>query len=127
MYAIIPRDGQVLLTHQSEPKPEYQLPGGGDDRGEFPLAALIRETLEETGWKIRVERRIGAYRRFTFMPEYGTWARKTCRVYVASPVLHVGPPMEDIHTAIWTTPAGAIELLDAQGDREMMKRYLLTL
>ena len=127
IYAIVPRGGLMLLTHQSEPVPEFQLPGGGVDPGEFPLAALIRETLEETGWKVRIERRIGAYRRFTHMPEYGTWARKTCRIYLATPVLHVGPPLEDIHTAIWASPADAVELLDAQGDREMMKRYLLTL
>ena len=33
-YAILPRDGALLLTHQTDPWPEFQLPGGGIDPGE---------------------------------------------------------------------------------------------
>lgn len=39
-YAILIRDGRVLLTHQSHPVPEFQLPGGGIDPGEGPIEAL---------------------------------------------------------------------------------------
>ena len=85
MYAIISLGGLVLITHQREPVPEYQLPGGGISEGEFPLAALFRESLEETGWKIQVVRRMGAYRRFVYIPEYDSWARKTCTIYIARP------------------------------------------
>ena len=72
-YAILPRDGEVLLTHQETPEPEFQLPGGGLDPGENPLQALHREVLEETGWRIGAPRRLGAFRRFTWMPEYEIW------------------------------------------------------
>ena len=123
-YAIIPHGGLVLLTHQLEPKPEYQLPGGGVDSGEFPLAALIRETLEETGWKIQVVSRFGAYRRFAFLPDYGIWARKTCRIYLARPNMHAGPPLEKSHSAVWATPTRAIEILSNEGDRAMMQRFI---
>ncbi len=34
-YAILVRNGQVLLTHQQEPRPEFQLPGGGAP-GQWP-------------------------------------------------------------------------------------------
>ena len=51
-YAILWRDGRVLLTHQDEPWPEFQLPGGGIDPGESPLRALHREVFEETGIRI---------------------------------------------------------------------------
>lgn len=63
----------MLLTHQDAPEPEVQLPGGGIDPGESPVQALIREVYEETGWRISRPRRLGAYRRFTYMPEYDLW------------------------------------------------------
>ena len=63
-YAILPLGGRLLLTHQAEPEDEYQLPGGGIDAGESPIAALHREVFEETGWHIATPRKIGFYRRF---------------------------------------------------------------
>ncbi len=62
-YAVLIRGDRVLLTFQHQPTPEFQLPGGGIDPGESPLAALHREVLEETGWTIATPRRLGAYRR----------------------------------------------------------------
>ena len=63
-YAVLPRNGQVLLTCQTDPAPDIQLPGGGIDPGESPLRALHREVFEETGWRIARPRRLGAFRRF---------------------------------------------------------------
>ena len=51
-YAVLERNGQILLTHQMEPEPEFQLPGGGIDPGEHPIFALHREIYEETGWRV---------------------------------------------------------------------------
>ena len=62
VYAILPREGCVLVTEQADPGPELQLPGGGIDPGESPHAALHREVYEETGWRIAAPRRLGAYR-----------------------------------------------------------------
>ena len=70
VYAVLLLDGALLTTLQAEPAPEYQLPGGGIDRGEQPITALHREVMEETGYHIAGVRRLGAFRRFTFMPEY---------------------------------------------------------
>lgn len=66
VYAVIRLGGGVLLTVQAsgDGAPELQLPGGGVDPGEQPLAALHREVREETGWRIGRVRRVGAYRRF---------------------------------------------------------------
>ena len=58
VYAVLPHGRDVLLTHQAEPEPEFQLPGGGIDPGESPLRALHREVFEETGWSIAAPRRI---------------------------------------------------------------------
>lgn len=120
VYAMLLRKGHVLLTHQSEPEPEIQLPGGGIDPGEQPLAALHREILEETGWTISGARRVGAYRRFTYMPEYALWAEKLCTVYLARPARRLRAPSEPHHTAIWVPLEDAAGLLDTPGDREFM-------
>ena len=103
-YAILTRGTDLLLTHQSEPLPEFQLPGGGIDPGESPLAALHREVFEETGWTIAAPRRVGTFRRFTYMPEYDLWAEKLCMIYVARPVRQIGPPSEPGHMALWMPP-----------------------
>lgn len=123
VYAILPREGSLLLTHQAEPWPEVQLPGGGIDPGEQPLCALHREVHEETGWRIAAPRRLGAFRRFTFMPEYDLWAEKLCIIYAARPVRPHGPPGEAGHTALWRSPNAAADVLGNPGDRDFVRRY----
>lgn len=115
-YAILVRDGTILLTHQNVPRPEVQLPGGGIDLGEQILPALHREIREETGWRASELRRVGAYRRFTFMPEYDLWAEKLCHVYVGRPSLHIGLPTEPHHFAFWTSPIEAMSLIENEGE-----------
>ncbi len=124
VYGVLLDGDAVLLTHQAEPTPEFQLPGGGIDPGEQPIAALHREVFEETGWHIAPPRHVGTFRRFTYMPEYDKWAEKVCSIFVARPVLRLGPPTEVGHTAIWCSAGEALELLDNEGDRAMLARVL---
>ena len=120
-YAVLWRDGEVLLTHQDQPWPEFQLPGGGIDPGESPLRALHREVREETGWRIARPRRLGVFRRFTHMPEYDLWAEKLCTVYLAYPVRPLGPPTEAGHSALWMDPHTAAELMGNPGDAAFLR------
>lgn len=56
-YALIRRDGEVLLTRNSArgPQPgDWTLPGGGIDHGEQPRAALAREVSEECGMRATI-------------------------------------------------------------------------
>ncbi len=124
VYAILPREGQVLLTHQQEPVPEFQLPGGGIDPGEHPIDALHREVWEETGWSIAAPLRLGVYKRFTYMPEYDLWAEKVCTIYLARPVLRRGPPVEPGHSAHWMPAVRALDQLGTSGDRAMLAGWL---
>ncbi len=123
VYALLPRNGQLLVTCQLEPGPEIQLPGGGIDPGESPLPALHREVFEETGWSISAPKKLGAFRRYTFMPEYNLWAEKLCHIYVARPVRRLGPPSESLHQALWMDPGAAIKNLGNSGDRSFALRY----
>lgn len=107
----------MLLTFQEEPDPEFQLPGGGIDPGESPVSALHREVYEETGWTISAPKRLGAFRRFVFMPEYDLWAEKVCTIYSARPARRLGPPTDPLHTAFWLPAHEAIEVLANSGDQ----------
>jgi 8-oxo-dGTP diphosphatase len=122
VYAVLLQGDHILATHQTSPVPEFQLPGGGIDRGEQPIAALHREVFEETGWKIAIRRQLGIFRRFTYMPEYDMWAEKLCTVYLARPVLRLGPPSEAGHTAVWLRVEEALTRLGNDGDRAMLAR-----
>ena len=124
VYGILLDGDHILATHQAEPVPEFQLPGGGIDRGEHPIPALHREVREETGWKIAVTRRLGAFRRFTYMPEYDLWAEKLCAVYLCRPVRRLGPPSEAGHRAVWLPVEEALTRLGNAGDRAMLARFL---
>ena len=115
-YAILPRDGQLLLTYQGDPHFEFQLPGGGIDPGESPIQALHREVFEETGWRIGKPMRLGVFRRFTYMPEYGINAEKICHIYLARPVRPHGPPSEAGHEAVWMNPRDAVQEIANDGD-----------
>ena len=116
VYAILPNAGQLLLTYQAAPHYEFQLPGGGIDVGESLLQALHREVFEETGWSIAKPRRLGAFRKFVWMPDYDMHAEKLCHIYTAMPVRRHGPPREVSHEAVWMYPSDAIQELANDGD-----------
>lgn len=122
-YAILPLEERFLLTMQTEPIVDIQLPGGGIDPGESPLQALYREVREETGWVIAKPRRLGAFRRFVFMPEYDLWAEKLCHVYQARPVRQVFDIMEPMHKTVVLDHRTALDALGNDGDRMFLARF----
>ena len=123
-YAILWDGKSLLLTRQTleEGRLELQLPGGGIDPGEHPIPALHREVFEETGWTMGPARKLGVFRRFVFMIEYGFWAEKLCHIYLASPTIKRGPPLEEGHIAVWATPEDAAKHLENEGDRFFVRQ-----
>lgn len=123
-YAILPLKRRFLLTVNMTEPHDIQLPGGGIDAGESPLRALYREVREETGWTIARPRRLGAFRRFVFMPEYDLWAEKLCHIYVAHPARQVAPPSEPDHAVLVLDAHDAIAALGNEGDSMFLQSYL---
>lgn len=121
VYALICGPRGLLCVRQAG---ELQLPGGGIERDEHPLAALHREVLEETGWTIAAPRRIDAFQRYNWMPDYTMWARKVQAIYLARAVRRRGPPSEADHEPLWLSPEVARRRLDVAGDREVVRRAL---
>jgi 8-oxo-dGTP pyrophosphatase MutT (NUDIX family) len=59
---IVDDAGQVLLALRDRPA-IWNLPGGGVEPGEAPWDAAVRETAEEVGVDVEVERLTGVYHR----------------------------------------------------------------
>ncbi len=123
-YAILPLKDRFLLTMQMDGDFEVMLPGGGIDPGESAVRALHREVMEETGWRISAPWRLGAFRRFAYMPDYDLWAEKLCHVYVARPTRQVADPTEPDHVPLVVSGSEAVEMLGNDGDRMFMQRYI---
>jgi 8-oxo-dGTP diphosphatase len=122
---LVGRDGRLLCVHQrGVDASEMQLPGGGIDPGEQPLAALHREVREETGWVIGGIRRFATFQSYTWLWDYRYWSRKVHLIYLARAVRSLGPPLEVGHTPHWMAPDVAANCLDVAGDREMVRRAI---
>jgi ADP-ribose pyrophosphatase YjhB (NUDIX family) len=62
-YAVIlDKKDRVLLSHRRE-LDIWNLPGGHVEDGELPTEAVIRETKEETGLKIKIKSMVGIYKK----------------------------------------------------------------
>lgn len=124
-YGVILDDrGRAMIALNECPGEEIALPGGGIDPGETAIRALHREAMEETGWRIAVTRRIGAYKRFVYMPEYDLWAEKICHVYLCRAGRRVADPIEPDHQPVWMDAEVAVAALSVDGDRAMFSKAI---
>jgi len=86
------------------------LPGGGQNEGESPESAAIRETEEECGLRIVIARCIGVADELVFAVEEGKHYRKRCTFFLAD-VIGTSVPVEPDHQLVWLSRAEAKEKL----------------
>ena len=121
IYGLILVGKQILLTEQNGK--EIQLPGGGIDKGEHYLHALIREVGEETGWKVKPERRLGFFHRYVYMPEYDQWAHKVSQIHFCRGIYPVSLQTEEGHRPILERPERAAMLVESPGDKFFINQF----
>ncbi|MBZ5738302.1 NUDIX hydrolase [Nocardioides mangrovi] len=127
-YAVIVRDGHVLLALWNEPTvPTWTLPGGGVELDESPEQAAVREVREETGYDVELGALLGVDT-FVMTPEQrfepvGRRPQKNVRVFYAATV--VGGELRDEVDGS-TDEARWIPLADVPGlvREPMVSRYV---
>ncbi len=100
---VVVRDGRLLLVEEAiDGRQVLNQPAGHLEPDESLAAAACRETLEETGWAVRLSAFIGTYQ--WTAPDGTPFLRFA---YAAEPVSHdpARPLDTGILRAVWLTPA----------------------
>ena len=82
------------------------LPGGGQEAGESPAEAAIRETLEECGLRVTLAGPIGTADELVFAADEARYYRKRCVFFLGTGAEKQGPGEPD-RELIWLAPAKA--------------------
>ena len=113
-YAVIfDARGRLAVVETEE---GLHLPGGGQDAGESPEDATVREVAEETGLEVAHEETIGVADEFVFAASQGVHYRKRCSFFRAR-VTGTGEPTEPDHELMWMEPASALRELHHEVQR----------
>lgn len=103
-YAIVIRPGgDIALV---ETAAGVFLPGGGQEPGETPELAAVRESREECDFRISIRARVGVADEFVFGSDVRSHLRKRSTFFTAD-LVGAGVGGESDHRLVWSTPASA--------------------
>jgi 8-oxo-dGTP pyrophosphatase MutT (NUDIX family)/phosphohistidine phosphatase SixA len=108
---------EVVLVHRPR-YDDWSLPKGKLDEGEMLAEAAVRETCEETGYRVRLGARLGETR--YRVPE----GKKVVRYWAAQVCGGEFAPNDEVDELRWLSPADAGELMSYDWDRDVLGRFL---
>jgi 8-oxo-dGTP diphosphatase len=106
---------EVAIVHRPR-YDDWSLPKGKLESGESFKQAARREVEEETGYRCRLERELGAS---SYRDHKGR--KKKVRLWLMSPVEGSFEANDEVDELRWLSPAEAIELLDYEHDRALLE------
>ena len=119
---VVPHDGRFLMVQErDEQSLVYNQPAGHVEVGESLQDAAVRETLEETGWQVRIEALLGVYSHP--QSSYGIHYLRHCFVATPEKQVHASPPDAAIERALWMQ-ADEVQDLQAQLRSPMVWRAI---
>lgn len=121
----IDTSGRVLLIRRSD-NGNYALPGGGMDLGESMTDTAIRETLEETGWRVEIDGLVGVFTNPGHVLHYTSndeVRQEFSIVYHGRAVAKEADPDNESAEVVWVQP----DQLDSIGPMHPTMRYRLHL
>jgi 8-oxo-dGTP diphosphatase len=87
------------------------LPGGGQNEGEAPADAAVRETREECGLHVRLGKCLGVADELVHAADEGTHYRKRCTFFLAEVAAEGAGTGEADHELVWLSPEDAVARL----------------
>ena len=114
-YGIV-RDAAARIAVVATPLGLF-LPGGGQEQGESPEAALVREAREESGLDVRVLHPVGIADELVFSASERTYFRKRCTFFTAAAESEAIHRCEPDHQLRWLPVADAITQLTHESQR----------
>lgn len=118
---IVVKDDRFLLVEEwSQGRLVYNQPAGHIEKGESLIEAAVRETLEETGWTVRVTGLLGLYINQAF--EHTTYHR---HAFIAEPVSHDPdlPLDKGIEGAVWLNWEELMQQKDRMRSEAVLKCF----
>lgn len=101
-YGIIKNSDEKFLVVKDEDGNLYLI-GGKIEEGEEPNEALLREAIEEIGYKIRVNELVGMAERHWVSEKYPDWSQHNIGVFYKCDLLEqIALPTED-EPSLWVT------------------------
>ena len=121
---VVLRQQEVLLIRVSDIKgrPIWSFPKGRLDAGETPAEAALREVLEETGWRCRIEAALSTTE-YWFQRE-GRRFRKTVVWFKMTPIEQAGVPDGEVEDVQWVERQAAFSLLSYASDVALLSQAM---
>ncbi len=121
---VVLRQQDVLLIRVSDMKgrPVWSFPKGRLDAGETPAQAALREVLEETGWRCRIDEDLTTTE-YWFQRE-GRRFRKTVVWFKMAPLEQAGVPDGEVEEVQWVERLEALRRLTYASDAALLSQAL---